>query len=223
MSSDLWVAFIFVIGSNRLANPQVFLASNSPRRRELLTQIGVRFGVIPVELDEAPRCDEAPEDYVLRVALDKARAGRALAAARSDLPVLAADTAVVVDGLILGKPRDRHDSAAMMRLLSGRTHRVLSGVAVTGTDERQTLSTSEVSFREIHPAEIQAYWDTGEPTDKAGGYAIQGLGAVFVQRLRGSYSGVMGLPLYETARLLAEVGVEVLPLATKLRLKETKA
>jgi septum formation protein len=194
-----------------LSNPQLLLASNSPRRRELLAQIGVCFGVVAVELDETPVSGETPEAYVLRVAMDKARAGRALTDGRSELPVLAADTAVVVEGRILGKPRNRTDGAAMMRLLAGRTHSVLTGVALVGELEQQALSASEVSFRAIEAGEIDAYWETGEPEDKAGGYAIQGIGGVFVSELRGSYSGVMGLPLFETACLLAGAGVHVLP------------
>jgi septum formation protein len=196
-----------------LTPPQVILASSSPRRRQLLAQIGVRFAAMTVDLDEAPQPGEAPEDYVLRLALDKARAGRALASKDPRLLVLAADTAVVVDGCILGKPRDRADAAAMLRLLSGRTHSVLSAVAVVGEGEQQALSVSEVSFREISAREIGVYWETGEPADKAGGYAIQGFGAIFVAWLRGSYSGVMGLPLFETARLLAWAGVDILSAA----------
>jgi septum formation protein len=129
------------------------------------------------------------------------------------LPVLGADTVVVVDGLILGKPEDPQDAAAMLRRLSGRTHGVLSAVAVVGREERTALNASEVSFREISDSEIRAYWNTGEPADKAGGYAIQGLGALFVSGLRGSYSGVMGLPLYETAELLAAEAIRPLGLA----------
>jgi septum formation protein len=124
--------------------------------------------------------------------------------------VLAADTAVVVDGCILGKPRDREDAADMMSLLSGRSHRVLSGIALAGERDLQDISVSEVRFRAIGADEADAYWETGEPRDKAGGYAIQGLGALFVSGLRGSYSGVMGLPLFETARLLAEAGLDIL-------------
>jgi septum formation protein len=222
-----------------MANPQIYLASNSPRRRELLAQIGVRFGVIAVDLREEPLPAEVPEEYVVRIALDKARAGGRLVARgpgaaegafrpgspagsrkrRSNvstdfwqpaLPVLAADTVVVVDGRILGKPSDRAAAAAMMRLLSGRTHRVLSGVALIGEAERFALSVSEVSFRRVSAEEARAYWETGEPDDKAGGYGIQGLGALFVRDLRGSYSGVMGLPLYETSRLLAAEGIDAL-------------
>ncbi|MFZ1536660.1 MAG: Maf family protein [Chromatiaceae bacterium] len=192
-----------------MAKIQVYLASQSPRRRELLGQIGVSHTVIAVDLDEAPRPGEVPEDYVRRVALDKARVGRA-ATPGSRVPVLAADTLVTLDGRILGKPRDAEEAAAMLGLLSGRTHRVLSAVALIGAEERLALSESQVSFRAIPDWEARAYWATGEPADKAGGYAIQGLGALFVRELRGSYSGVMGLPLHETALLLAEEGIPLL-------------
>ena len=191
-----------------MTNPDIYLASNSPRRRELLTQIEVRFAVIAIDLDEEPLGSEPPEAYVLRVARDKARAGRALLGSAPRVPVLAADTAVVIDDRILGKPRTREEASAMMERLSGRTHRVLSGVALADDgQERQALSVSEVSFRVITPEEARAYWETGEPADKAGGYGIQGLGALFVSELRGSYSGVMGLPLFETASLLSQVGI----------------
>jgi len=193
-----------------MTRPQLYLASKSPRRRELLAQIGVSYGIIAAELDEAPLPGEAPEDYAQRVALDKARAGRALLAVLDPVPVLGADTLVTIDGRILGKPRDADEALTMLRLLSGRTHRVLSAVALIGAEERQVLSTSEVSFRPISDQEARAYWASGEPLDKAGGYAIQGSGAVFARELRGSYSGVMGLPLFETARLLAAEGILVL-------------
>lgn len=194
----------------RLENPSLFLASKSPRRRALLKQIGIRFAVLDIDLDEARLPGESPETYVQRLALDKARAGHALIEARCGLPVLAADTAVVVGERILGKPRDRDDAAEMMRLLSGRTHRVLSGIALAGEAERMDISVSEVRFRVVSEREAEAYWETGEPCDKAGGYAIQGLGALFVVDLRGSFSGVMGLPLLETARLLSETGIDAL-------------
>jgi len=193
-----------------MANPDIYLASNSLRRRELLAQIGVRFGVIAVDLHEQPLPGEAPEDYVLRVALEKAVAGRALIGSAYPAPVLAADTAVVIEERILGKPKDRADAAAMMRLLSGRTHRVLSAVCLVNDRQRQALSVSEVSFRAVSARETQAYWATGEPADKAGGYGIQGRGALFVRELRGSYSGVVGLPLYETAQLLSAAGIRPL-------------
>ena len=188
----------------------LFLASKSPRRRELLEQIGIRFEPIDIDLDEARLPGEPPECYVQRLALDKARAGHALIESRTHQHVLAADTAVVVGDRILGKPGDREEAAAMMRLLSGGSHRVLSGIALVGEWERADISISEVRFREVSAQEAATYWETGEPRDKAGGYAIQGLGALFVEDLRGSYSGVMGLPLFETARLLARAGIDTL-------------
>ncbi len=193
-----------------MANPSLLLASKSSRRRALLEQIGIRFQAIDIDLDEARLPGEDPESYVLRLALDKARAGRARVGSVRCPPVLAADTAVVVGDHILGKPRDRLDAATMLRLLAGRTHRVLSGIALVDGRERQDLSVSEVRFRAVSPREADAYWETGELHDKAGGYAIQGRGALFVADLRGSYSGVMGLPLFETARLLAEAGIDCL-------------
>ena len=182
----------------------VHLASQSPRRRELLAQIGIRHDVIAVEVDETPRAGEAPAEYVLRLALAKARAGHRL---RPDRPVLGADTAVVQDDHILGKPLDRQDAAAMLAQLSGREHRVLTAVALVGDREETRLSVSRVRFRPIDAAEAAAYWETGEPADKAGGYAVQGLGALFVESIGGSYSGVMGLPLFETGELLRRAGI----------------
>ena len=182
----------------------IYLASLSPRRRELLDQIGVRHQVLPAPVDETPHPNESPEDYVRRMAVAKARAGHAL---RSDLPVLGADTAVVLDGHILGKPNDRDHGMAMLAALAGREHRVLTGVAlVSDRFEEYRLSDNRVSFRDLSETEIAAYWASGEPADKAGGYAVQGLGAVFIAHLSGSYSGVMGLPLYETAELLRHAG-----------------
>ena len=185
------------------------LASASPRRSELLEQIGVRFRRQPVEIDETPREQESGEDYVRRVALEKARAVRR-EFGDDELLVLGADTAVVVDDRLLGKPADLAHARDMLRRLSGRMHRVLSAVALVGEHEALRVSESAVWFRALSDAEIDAYWQTGEPQDKAGAYAIQGLGAVFVKRLEGSYSGVMGLPLYETAQLLKEFGIQVL-------------
>ena len=182
----------------------VHLASQSPRRRELLAQIGIRHDVIAVEVDETPRAGEAPAEYVLRLALAKARAGHGL---RPDRPVLGADTAVVQDDRILGKPLDRQDAAAMLAQLSGREHRVLTAVALVGDREETRLSVSRVRLRPIDAAEAAAYWETGEPADKAGGYAVQGLGALFVESIGGSYSGVMGLPLFETGELLRRAGI----------------
>lgn len=184
----------------------IYLASKSPRRRELLRQIRVEFELLDVEVSEAVRAGEAPEDYVRRLALDKARAGHRRLAPGS-APVLGSDTAVVIDEAILGKPFDRDDALAMLGRLSGRTHRVLSAVALVGDSGGEVeLSVSEVRMREISQEERQWYWATGEPADKAGAYAIQGIGAMFVKHLAGSYSGVMGLPLYETSRLLEHAG-----------------
>jgi len=190
----------------------VYLASQSPRRRELLQQIGVPFRSVGVVVDEAIRQGEAAPDYVVRLAIAKAEAGWQAAQGQSAVgqaaPVLGADTAVVLDGRILGKPQDRDDALRMLGELSGRTHSVLTAVALcaaAGTAWR--MSASEVSFRAIDPQERSAYADSGEPQGKAGGYAIQGYGAVFVEQLHGSYSGVMGLPVFETAALLAGAGV----------------
>ncbi|EXJ16349.1 Maf family protein [Imhoffiella purpurea] len=188
--------------------PHIYLASNSPRRAELLTQVGVRFAHLAVETDETGRPGEAPEDYVRRVAADKARAGRARLGADDSLPVLAADTAVVLGDRVLGKPRDRGEALGMLAALSGRTHRVLTAVALmTGRDLEVALSESRVRFRPIEDGEARRYWETGEPADKAGGYGIQGRGALFVEAIEGSYSGVMGLPLFETGQLLRRAGI----------------
>ena len=190
---------------------RIYLASNSPRRRELLEQIGISYRVLPVAVDESARPGEPAEELAARLALDKARAGRAGLPLGDARPVLGADTLVVCDGRSMGKPRDRAEALAMLAVLSGRGHEVLSAVAlVDPTQERVAVSRSRVSFRAITPAEAAAYWASGEPADKAGGYAIQGLGALFVADLAGSYSGVMGLPLFETAQLLKEFGIETL-------------
>jgi septum formation protein len=186
----------------------VYLASGSPRRRELLQQIGVPFRLVAATVDETARSAETAPAYVLRLAAAKADAGWHTSGGGRDAPVLAADTAVVVDGKILGKPADRQDAEAMLRQLSGRTHEVLTAVALrTAAGVQSRISRSEVTFRVISIPEARAYWESGEPCDKAGGYAIQGRAAVFVADLRGSFSGVVGLPLFETAQLLAEAGV----------------
>jgi septum formation protein len=183
----------------------IYLASGSPRRRELLGQIGVPFEVIHAGVDEDVRSGEAAIEYVRRLAAAKADAGWQ---ARNDAPVLAADTTVVLEGGILGKPDDPQQAARMLLLLSGRTHEVLTAVALRSTRGIEVrVSHSLVTFRTIGSAEAAAYWDTGEPRDKAGAYAIQGYAAVFVADLRGSYSGVMGLPLFETAELLRAAGI----------------
>ena len=186
----------------------IYLASGSPRRRELLQQIGVPFRVVGTSVDEAVRPGEVPAAYVERLAAEKAGAGRAGSRDEADVPVLAADTAVVLGGKVLGKPVDRRDAEGMLRQLSGRTHEVLTAIAlltVNGLESR--ISRSEVTFRSLAAQEIRDYWETGEPADKAGAYAIQGRAAVFIADLHGSYSGVMGLPLFETAELLSKAGV----------------
>lgn len=189
----------------------VYLASQSPRRAELLRQLGVDFEIMRVEVDETPRAGETVENYVTRLARAKAEAALLKLGGKAARPVLAADTAVAADGRILGKPRNKNAALVMLAQLSGRTHRVLSAVALWSAGTLQaTLSVSQVRLRIIHPAEAAAYWDSGEPADKAGAYAIQGRGAMFVERLEGSYSGVMGLPLFETAQLLRAAGVKIL-------------
>lgn len=183
------------------------LASASPRRRELLLQIGVPHRRVAAPIDESVLSGETPAAYVERLARAKAAAGLA-ALGEPTACVLGADTAVVLDGRILGKPLDRADGLAMLTALSGRSHEVLTAVAVAdGSRCRAQVVSSRVHLRPIAPAEQQAYWETGEPLDKAGGYAIQGLAAIFVDRLEGSYSAVVGLPLAETAALLAEFGI----------------
>jgi septum formation protein len=186
----------------------IYLASGSPRRRELLQQIGVSFRVIGTDLDETALQGESPLAYVSRLAQAKATVGWERSRDLGRAPVLAADTAVVLDGRILGKPKGLDDAMAMLLELSGRTHEVLTAVALrssSGTEGK--VSRSTVTFRSIDPSEARAYWETGEPSDKAGAYAIQGYAAIFISDLQGSYSGVMGLPLFETAALLEAAGV----------------
>ena len=188
----------------------VYLASASPRRRELLQQIGVPFRLLGTDLDETPLPSETPTAYVSRLATAKADAGWLRSGGAANAPVLAADTAVVLDGEILGKPRDKDDAEHMLQQLSGRTHEVLTAVALrSAAGHESKLSHSLVTFRILDAAEASAYWNTGEPHDKAGAYAIQGYAAIFVADLRGSYSGVMGLPLFETAQLLKSAGLRV--------------
>ena len=185
---------------------QIYLASRSPRRQELLRQIGVSYELLPSDVAEVPRPGQPAADYVVAIALAKAR--DAAARAQEKRPVLGADTDVVLDGQILGKPADRADALNMLCRLSGRAHEVYSAVAlVDGARQRSALSVTRVKFGPVSAAQAQAYWDSGEPCDKAGAYAIQGLGARFVQSVDGSYSGVMGLPLFETCGLLAQFGV----------------
>lgn len=186
--------------------PALFLASASPRRRELLTQIGVPFSLIAVAIDETPHVGEAAELYVQRLAREKALAGLALAG--GDACVLGADTSVVLHGKILGKPVDRNEGLAMLAALSDSEHQVMTGIALASRDRCEVrVVSSRVRFRAISADEAQRYWASGEPADKAGGYAIQGWGAVFVSELHGSYSAVVGLPLCETAQLLDTFGL----------------
>ena len=181
----------------------LYLASKSPRRRELLRQIHVEFQCLDVDIEENRTAGESPEVFVKRMAVEKAQAGlRMLTDPHSY--VIGADTIVLLDNQVMSKPKDRNDGLNMLSRLSGRKHKVLSAVALTNSLVTSVeLSISDVEFREINAEERDLYWDSGEPADKAGAYAIQGIGAVFIKHISGSYSGVMGLPLYETGKLLA--------------------
>jgi septum formation protein len=193
----------------------VILASTSPRRRELLQQIGVCFEAVSAAVDETPSQAECPEAYVRRVAAEKSLAGQRLSGA-SSLPVLGADTEVVLDGEVFGKPQHFEQARSMLTRLSGRVHVVLSAVSLRQGDRHwQAISVSSVTFRDLSREDIEAYWASGEPRDKAGAYAIQGRGALFVRHLEGSFSGVMGLPLYETGLLLKEIGIDTSMLLQK--------
>ena len=197
-----------------MTEPILILASASPRRAQLLEQIGVTFAQAPQEIDETPAAGESAEALAERLALKKARAAYAVQE-QSGCIVLGSDTVVVAGDAILGKPEHADDALRMLTLLSNRRHRVCTAVSlVSGNRSASRLSVTGVSFREIKLKEAQAYWETGEPHGKAGAYAIQGLGAVFIEQISGSYSGVMGLPLYETAQLLAEFGIPIPPPST---------
>lgn len=196
-----------------IIQPRIYLASQSPRRRELLKQIGINFELLllrsdprrDIDADETPKADEPPEDYVQRVCRAKAEAGYAALKLRSlpPFPVLAADTTVALDGEILGKPASAEQAGAMLRRLSGCEHQVLSAVAIASGEHVETaLSVSVVRFGKLDEERIRRYLLTREYTDKAGGYGIQGYAGAFVEHLSGSYSGVMGLPLFETVQLL---------------------
>ncbi|HWW08110.1 nucleoside triphosphate pyrophosphatase [Collimonas sp.] len=206
-----------------MKNPyqKIYLASKSPRRRELLRQIGVAFELLLLR-DQTPRGpdvseevlpEESPQAYVTRVTMEKALAARQMMIWRSlpVRPILAADTTVTIDGRILGKPANKSEAIAMLRLLSGRTHQVLTSVAVIhGEQNWQLTQLSDVLFQELSEAMIEAYCDTSEPYDKAGAYGIQGPAAIFIESIRGSHSGIMGLPLFETAQLLQQAGIRIL-------------
>lgn len=196
-----------------MQEPQIILASASPRRRELLEQIGIRFLVQTADVDETPLSGELPETLVKRLAIMKAEAvwNRRAETGETALPVLGSDTLGVLDGELLVKPVDFAHAQQMLRKMSGRQHEILTAVALTtATGSTVVINRSLVKFRSVSDAEILAYWETGEPRDKAGAYAIQGGGAIFIERLEGSYSGVMGLALYETAQLLAKAGIGIL-------------
>lgn len=187
----------------------VYLASASPRRQQLLHQVGISHQVIRPDIDESVRQDESPEAFVSRMALEKARAGLVRIQAEGFIaaPVLAADTCIVLDGEIIGKARDRSDGLRILQRLAGRSHQVLTGVAlVAGDDVQQALSRSVVVFGSLSANEIEAYWDSGEPSDKAGAYAIQGKAAAFIERIEGSYSGIVGLPLFEVVNMIKKTG-----------------
>lgn len=191
-----------------MSSPLLRLASASPRRRELLASIGFDVAhdieVVPVDIDEAPLENEPPEAYVLRLARAKAAAG----SQGTQLPTLGSDTAVVVGSRILGKPAGRDHAREMLTLLSGRSHEVMTAVAIQGPQGMlATCVTTRVFMRPIDEQEMAAYWASGEPADKAGGYAIQGRAAIFIERVEGSHSSVVGLPLFETAELLVRQGV----------------
>ncbi len=190
-----------------IENKALHLASSSPRRKEILAALGLTFSVGGADVDEQRLDTESARDMVLRLAVDKAMAG----APAGDVIVIAADTLVVLGDDIFGKPGNEDDALEMLGRLSGRTHQVLTGVAVWADGEmRSALSATDVQFREISPDEALAYWQSGEPCDKAGAYAIQGRGGVFVEAISGSYSGVVGLPVFETVKLLEEAGIKVL-------------
>lgn len=196
-----------------MPEPELYLASASPRRRELLDQIGVRYHAITgLQVDEALQPGETPDEYVLRLACEKARAGlRAVQDERlGEAPVLGADTCIELDGRILGKPANKEDAVAMLEALSGRSHHVLTAICLLrGRDIFPALSRSTVTFGPLDQREIEACWQSGEPADKAGAYAIQGYAARFITRLEGSYSGVVGLPLFELSQLLKDMKFEV--------------
>lgn len=194
-------------------NSSIYLASRSPRRAELLQRLGVQFSILPSDIDESERKNESPADYVLRLAKTKAEACMALLVQgnKEIRPILAADTTVSIDGRVLGKPKDEEDARDMLQQMSGRRHEVLTALAMaTSEGIEASLSITQVEMAVLTADEIESYIRSGEPFDKAGAYGIQGLASSFIKRIEGSYSGVMGLPIYETAQLLKGAGVRVL-------------
>lgn len=191
----------------------IYLASNSPRRWALLQQLGLTLHRLPSEVDETPLPNEAAKAYCLRIAIAKNQAAQAVSFRQNfaNFPILTADTTISIDNQILGKPKDPAEAAAMLKCLSGRTHQVFTAVCVSYQGEQfHCVQTSEVTFKTLSDAEISAYVASGEPMDKAGAYGIQGVGGIFVSHLSGSFTGVMGLPLFETSELLTKCGIKFL-------------
>ncbi len=188
--------------------PKIVLASASPRRRELLEQIHVPHIIHIAEIDETLHLNETATHYVQRLAIEKA--ATCMQKFNPSLPILSADTAVVLEGKIMGKPKNKDDALAMLGDLSGKTHHVFTAIVLQGKQVHSALSVTQVTFRALVDHEIEAYWHSGEPIDKAGSYAIQGQGSIFIERIEGSFSGVMGLPLFETAQLLRLEGIELM-------------
>lgn len=200
-----------------MIGPQIYLASQSPRRRTLIEQLGIPYQSISVEVDEREHAGELPADFVARLACEKAQAGWQLVAEQG-IPVLGADTCIVLDQQIVGKPTSREQGIDLLKRYSGKSHQVVTGVAMVGPDEGMSgapivqqvrVSTSLVTFRVVTDRECEQYWQTGEPEGKAGGYAIQGKAAAFIEKIEGSYSGVMGLPLFEFSELIGGFGIQL--------------
>ena len=200
-----------------MIGPQIYLASQSPRRRALIEQLGIRYQALAVEVDESPLPGEAATDFVMRLAAEKAYAGWRIVADQS-VPVVGADTCIVLDQQIVGKPVDREQGIELLKSYSGRAHLVVTGIAIVGPESGKRgaavvhharVNRSIVTFRAISDRECEQYWQTGEPKGKAGGYAIQGKAAAFIEKLEGSYSGVMGLPLCEFAELISLFGIQI--------------
>lgn len=197
-----------MITTKDAANPLITLASASPRRRELLDQIQVSYDVLAVNIDESHITGETAEQFVKRLAQQKAQAGYKQSPGK---PALGSDTIVIFEQQILGKPKNKQQAIEMLQMLSAKTHQVMTAVAICSADIKHCkLNCSEVEFTQLSLPQIEAYWLTGEPADKAGAYGIQGIAAQFIKNINGSYSGVMGLPIYETTQLLKLVGIETL-------------
>lgn len=182
---------------------EIILASQSPRRKQLLEQIGICPLCLPVDIDESKSDSESPQEYCFRLALEKAKAG--WQQSKQQIPVIGSDTIVVFQGITLGKPKDKDDAKSMLQMLSNNTHQVMTAVSIVSENKHKTVvSVSHVEFRKLEIEEINNYIESTEPMDKAGSYAVQGMAAVWIKNISGSYSGIMGLPLYETAQLIRE-------------------